>query len=60
MDSSKSESTRKRKSDAAKTRSRGSEIIRLDDLIPKQDVKGGRQRLFGSRLSNSKGKRKEA
>jgi len=22
-------------------------LIRLDDLIPKQDVKGGQQRLFG-------------
>jgi hypothetical protein len=25
-----------------------SKLIRLDDLIPKQDVKGGRQLLFGA------------
>ena len=25
-----------------------SKLIRLDDLIPKQDVKGGRQVLFGA------------
>jgi hypothetical protein len=26
---------------------RRDKLIRLDDLIPKQDVKGGRQLLFG-------------
>jgi hypothetical protein len=28
-------------------RRRKDKLIRLDDLIPKQDVKGGRQLLFG-------------
>ena len=27
---------------------RKDKLIRLDDLIPKQDVKGGRQLLFGA------------
>jgi hypothetical protein len=27
---------------------RKEKVIRLDDLIPKQDVKGGRQLLFGA------------
>jgi hypothetical protein len=27
---------------------RKGKLIRLDDLIPKQDVKGGRQLLFGA------------
>ena len=32
-----------------KTRKRTKgKLIRLDDLIPKQDVKGGRQLLFGA------------
>jgi hypothetical protein len=28
-------------------RRRKEKLIRLDDLIPKQDVKGGHQKLFG-------------
>jgi hypothetical protein len=30
-----------------RTKRRKERLIRLDDLIPKQDVKGGRQLLFG-------------
>jgi hypothetical protein len=30
-----------------KPKRRKEKLIRLDDLIPKQDVKGGRQLLFG-------------
>ena len=32
---------------AAKRRKRSKALIRLDDLIPKKDVKGGRQLPFG-------------
>jgi hypothetical protein len=31
-----------------KFKRRKDKLIRLDDLIPKQDVKGGRQSLFGA------------
>jgi len=31
-------------------------LIRLDDLIPEQDVKGGRQVLFGVTNTNSPSK----
>jgi len=31
-------------------------LIRLDDLIPEQDVKGGRQVLFGVTNTNSPNK----
>lgn len=32
-----------------KQASSGTKLIRLDDLIPKQDVKGGRQVFFGGK-----------
>jgi hypothetical protein len=31
-----------------RSKHRKDKLIRLDDLIPKQDVKGGRQLLFGA------------
>lgn len=31
-----------------KSRRKEAKLIRLDDLIPKQDVKGGRQLFFGA------------
>jgi hypothetical protein len=31
-----------------RSKCRKDKLIRLDDLIPKQDVKGGRQLLFGA------------
>jgi len=31
-----------------RSKRRKDKLIRLDDLIPKQDVKGGRQLLFGA------------
>jgi hypothetical protein len=34
-------------SENQKPKRRKEKLIRLDDLIPKQDVKGGRQLLFG-------------
>jgi len=38
-----------RRESGNKTRKRGKDkLIRLDDLIPKQDVKGGHQLLFGA------------
>jgi len=34
-------------SDSRRQKRRKDKLIRLDDLIPKQDVKGGHQLLFG-------------
>jgi hypothetical protein len=44
---------------AGKRRKRRDKLIRLDDLIPEKDVKGGRQLLFGvndTTQANEKGK----
>jgi len=35
-------------SEDQKSRRKKQKLIRLDDLIPKKDVKGGQQYLFGS------------
>jgi len=40
---------------------RRAKLIRLDDLIPKKDVKGGRQTVFGAvRARQNKQQQKEA
>jgi len=39
-----------------RSKRRKDKLIRLDDLIPKQDVKGGRQLLFGASEDNTHNK----
>jgi hypothetical protein len=50
-----------RESGAHKARRVKEKLIRLDDLIPKEDVLGGRQLLFGATpLNQTTNKRKES
>jgi hypothetical protein len=41
-----------------KSKRKKQRLIRLDDLIPKMDVKGGRQYLFGSTDTTTEDKEK--
>jgi hypothetical protein len=42
-----------------KQKRRKEKLIRLDDLIPKEDVLGGRQYLFGTDINQTTNKQKE-